>query len=132
MNQQAKQAAEACAADSDRNAPFPEIVTRLMAAGFERYHTDLRRGEKTFYMPDGASHVVACEPVPTPFAESFSAEDVRDAVRAIQRHEINYKEFCARIARAGCVGYLVSFPGQRALYYGRTGDNYVEMFPRGN
>jgi len=40
-------------------------------------------------MPDGASHVVACEPVSAPFADSFSAEDVRDAVKAIQRREIN-------------------------------------------
>jgi uncharacterized protein YbcV (DUF1398 family) len=128
MDQKAKREAEGCAADSDKGAPFPEIVTRLMAAGFERYHTDLRRGEKTFYMPDGASHVVPCEPVAAPFAEIFSAEGVRDAVKAIQRREINYMAFCARIVRAGCVGYLVSFPGHRALYYGRTAENYVELF----
>ena len=132
MDQHAIHTAEACAADSDKGVPFPEIVTRLMAAGFERYHTDLQRGEKTFHMPDGASHVVSCHRVAAPFGIVFSAERVREAVRAIQRREIDYMEFCARIAQAGCVGYLVSFRGARAVYYGRTAETYVELFPSRN
>ena len=30
---------------------------------------------------------------------------------------------------AGCAGYLVSFPGRRVLYWGRTAHTHVEMFP---
>ena len=35
-----------------------------------------------------------------------------------------------RAKRAGCAGYLVSFPGRRAVYFGRTGETHVELFPR--
>jgi uncharacterized protein YbcV (DUF1398 family) len=47
----------------------------------------------------------------------------------IQAQKIKYREFCVRIADAGCVGYLVSLVGRRAVYYGRSGESYVEPFP---
>lgn len=129
LNDAARREADSCTADSDRDAGFPAIVARLMAAGIERYHADLRRAEKTYHDPDGGSHTVGCEPVDAAFAESFDPDGVRDAVQTIQRGGIGYLEFCARVARAGCVAYLVSLPGRRAVYYGRTGETYVEMFP---
>ena len=60
---------------------------------------------------------------------AFTADGVAAAVRAIQQQKIQYREFCERIAQAGCVGYIVSMAGRRAVYYGRTGDSYVEPFP---
>jgi uncharacterized protein YbcV (DUF1398 family) len=45
---------------------------------------------------------------------------------------IDYHAFCERIAAGGCVGYFVSLAGRRALYYGRTGDTYIEPFPAAN
>lgn len=30
---------------------------------------------------------------------------------------------------AGCAGYLVSLPGRRVVYYGRTGETHVELIP---
>jgi len=62
-------------------------------------------------------------------ARAFSAAGVDAAVRAIQAQKIQYREFCERIAAAGCVGYTVSLTGRRAVYYGRTGESHVEMFP---
>jgi uncharacterized protein YbcV (DUF1398 family) len=62
-------------------------------------------------------------------ASAFAADGVAAAVRAIQQQKIQYREFCERIAQAGCVGYIVSMAGRRAVYYGRTGDSYVEPFP---
>ena len=62
-------------------------------------------------------------------ASGFLAEGVEKAVRAIQRQDIAYREFCRRIADAGCVGYFVSLAGRRAVYYGRAGDEHVEWFP---
>ncbi len=50
-------------------------------------------------------------------------------MRAVQGGRIRYREFCARIAAAGCVGYFVSIPGRRAVYYGRTADSHTEWFP---
>jgi hypothetical protein len=64
--------------------------------------------------------------------KDFSAARVEAAVRAIQRKEIGYHEFCERIAAAGCVGYVVSLVGRRAVYYGRGFDTYVEPFPAMN
>lgn len=99
-----------------------------MDVGVERYHADLIAGAKTFYMPDGSFEVVSCNRSAPP-ATVFSAEGVGRAVRSIQRQEIGYREFCSRIAAAGCVGYFVTLAGQRAFYYGRTCDFHVEWFP---
>ena len=115
------------ASDEERIA-FPDVVEALTEAGVERYHADLVRAEKTYYMPDGASEVVACHSVP-PSAPEFSAEGVGAAVRAAQAGAIGYREFCARIAEAGCAGYFVTLTGRRAVYYGRTGDSHTEWFP---
>lgn len=62
-------------------------------------------------------------------AATFHTEGVEAAIRAIQAGQIGYKEFCARIMRAGCVSYIVSLAGRRAVYYGRTGDFHIEPFP---
>jgi uncharacterized protein YbcV (DUF1398 family) len=61
--------------------------------------------------------------------DDFSAERVEAAIRAIQGGAIKYKTFCKNILDAGCVGYLVSIAGRRAIYYSRTGDMHVEFFP---
>ena len=100
-----------------------------MGAGVERYHADLARGEKTYYMPDGASHTIANAALAMAPALDFSAAGVESALRAIQAGKIKYCEFCARIAAAGCVGYMVSLTGRRAVYYGRTGEIFTEYFP---
>jgi uncharacterized protein YbcV (DUF1398 family) len=108
---------------------FPEIVRQLMAAGVERYHQDLLRSERTYYLPDGDSEVVPNDRVAVTPPPSFSATGVEAAVRAVQAGAINYKEFCRRAMEAGCVGYIVSIAGKRVVYYGRTGDSHVEYFP---
>ena len=65
----------------------------------------------------------------SPHVAAMPREGVEKAVRAIQRQEIAYREFCRQIAGAGCVGYFVSLTGRRAVYYGRTGDEHVQWFP---
>jgi len=52
------------------------------------------------------------------------------AIRAVQSGAIDYKEFCRRIAEAGCIFYLVSLTGRRAVYYGRSGEAHVDLFPQ--
>ena len=42
----------------------------------------------------------------------------------------SYAAFCARVKAAGCAGYIVSFPGRRVLYFGRTAETHVEHFPQ--
>ena len=105
------------------------MVAKLAGVGIERYHADLLRAEKIYYLPSGESQRVQAAPIAAVPPAAFTADGVAAAVRAIQRKQIKYREFCERIAKAGCVGYFVSLAGRRAVYYGRTGDSYVEPFP---
>jgi hypothetical protein len=43
--------------------------------------------------------------------------------------DYSYAAFSLRVRAAGCAGYLVSFPGRRVVYYGRTAETHVEHFP---
>lgn len=130
MDSQVKGLVEACTRNSDEErVTFGEVVGQLLAAGVERYHADLLRAEKIYYMPDGESHCVANHALAVAPAAAFSPDGVDAAVRAIQQGRIRYRGFCARIAAAGCVGYIVSLAGRRAVYYGRTGESHVEPFP---
>jgi uncharacterized protein YbcV (DUF1398 family) len=115
-------------ASDDERITFPAVVKALMEVGIERYHADLLAGRKTYYLPDGDFEDAPAHKGGVAALE-FSAEGVEKAVRAIQRQEIAYREFCRLIAAAGCVGYFVSLAGRRAVYYGRTGDEHVEWFP---
>lgn len=120
----------ACTSGSDeQRTTFPQIVGDLLAAGVERYHADLCRWEKTYFLPSGESHVTPCLRLPGEAAVAFSAEALTAAIRASQSRQIAYREFCQRALAAGCVGYLVSLVGRRAVYYGRTGEIHVEHFP---
>jgi len=133
MNAEIRAVMDECThASDDERISFPEVVARLMRSGVERYHADLIRAEKIYYMPNGESHRTPCKAVTCEAPGGFSAARVESAVRAIQRKEIGYHEFCERIAAAGCVGYVVSLAGGRAVYYGRTFDTYVEPFPAMN
>jgi len=120
---------ECTRASHEERITFGEVVGRLIGAGVERYHADLVRGETTYFMPDGQSHRVTYSALDARPAGSFSAEGVLAAVRAIQAGKTQYLTFCREILEAGCVGYLVSMQGQRAVYYGRSGETYLEPFP---
>jgi len=109
--------------------PFPEVVARLAGIGCEQYHADFRRQEKTYYMPDGETHIDTLPLGSRAIASAFSADQVAAALRAIQAGQINYVEFLERIMAAGCVGYLVFVTGRRVIYLGRHGETYLEHFP---
>jgi uncharacterized protein YbcV (DUF1398 family) len=120
---------EASRASDVGDQSFGEIVMQLGKAGVERYHQDFLRSVRTYYMPNGESEVVRNNTVETTPAQTFSAQGVEAAVRAVQAGAIKYEQFCRRVMEAGCVGYLVSLAGRRVIYYGRTGDMHVEYFP---
>jgi uncharacterized protein YbcV (DUF1398 family) len=109
--------------------PFPEVVGKLTEAGVEQYFADLRRGSRTFYMPNGDSHVEESSSPAVSIGEQFSEADIVSALRTIQRGEIDYQEFVRRIMAAGCMGYFVYIAGRQAHYLGRRGERYEEMFP---
>src|SRR5271156_4741823 len=101
MHASAKEVVTECTQGSDDGRlTFPEVVMKLIGAGVERYHADLYRGETTYYLPDGDSLLVPNAAIKAKPAQEFSASSVKAAVRAIQRGQLGYVEFCEMIAAA--------------------------------
>jgi uncharacterized protein YbcV (DUF1398 family) len=111
---------------------FPQGVQMLMQAGFDGYAVDLRRSARIYYMPDGEVIELATAPTSAPVAERFDAAVVREAIREAQTMVpgYTYAGFCAKVAGAGCAGYLVPFPGRRVLYYGSHRRDPYGALPR--
>jgi len=109
---------------------FGDGVKMLMDAGFDGYAVDFRRSTRTYYMPDGDTIELETEQT-GPVAERFDAAVIREALREAQAQVpgYTYRVFCAKVAGAGCAGYMVSLIGKRVLYYGRTGETHTEHFP---
>lgn len=102
---------------------FPEGVRMLMEAGFDGYAVDFRCSTRHYYMPDGQT--ISLKTATTePVTRHFDAAAIKAAIGEAQAMVpgYTYKGFCAKAARAGCAGYVVSLLGKRVLYYGRTGD----------
>jgi len=115
----------------DGSLGFPEIVGRLIAAGFEGYAVDYRRNSQTYYLPDGDSITCEMPPAARKVGADFDAAEVERLVRWAQAcpADYSYDAFSLRVKAAGCAGYLVSFPGRRVVYFGRTAETHVEHFP---
>lgn len=124
-------AASTLAAAYDGSLDFPAIVGTLIAAGFESYDVDFRRGTATYFLPDGDSTTLVLPASAAPIAPTFDAAAVAAAVREAQLKlpGYTYAGFCAKVKAAGCAGYTVSFLGRRVVYVGRTAEQHVEHFP---
>lgn len=115
----------------DGELSFPQIVGKLIEADFEGYTVDYRRNTQTYYLKNGDSVELQ-----TPHSGGFVAEKFDNgAVEALVRWaqadhaDYSYSAFCEKVKAAGCAGYLVSFLGRRVVYYGRTAETHVELFP---
>ena len=132
MDSHRKSVAKACLEGAERNTmTFPQIVGTLMAEGFESYIIDFRRGAATYYLPDGDSVDLSTHKVDVPVSASFDPAPIQAAIKEAQQlvPGYTYTGFCRKVAAAGCAGYVVSFSGRRALYFGRTAETHVEHFP---
>jgi uncharacterized protein YbcV (DUF1398 family) len=118
-------------ASENGSLTFPQGIKMLMDSGFDGYTVDYRRNTRTYYLPDGQSQELKSAFALVPVAEHFDAAVVKAAIRETQQMVpgYTYEGFCAKVAKAGCAGYLVSFSGKRVLYYGRTGETHTEYFP---
>lgn len=124
--------AKACLlAAYDGSASFPQIVGRLIAAGFDGYLVDYRCNTQVFYLPDGKGHLLDMPHALGAVAPVFDAPELKGLVSWAQTGpaDYSYAAFCEKAKAAGCAGYLVSFPGRRVVYFGRTGETHVEHFP---
>jgi uncharacterized protein YbcV (DUF1398 family) len=130
MKPDVKAVVETCARGSeDDSLDFPQQLAKLAEAGVEGYYADLRRSRKTYYLPSGESLDVAATPVAVAVGAAFDAGRVESAVRQSQAGTHTYRAFCEKVMAAGCSGYLVSLPGRRVVYFGRTAETHVEHFP---
>jgi uncharacterized protein YbcV (DUF1398 family) len=103
-----------------------------MAAGFEGYYVDFRRGMVAYYSSSGETVEFAGAKAALPVAADFDANGVKEAIREAQTlvSGCTYKGFIAKVAGAGCAGYMVSFLGRRVLYFARSAATHVEHFPQ--
>lgn len=125
--------AEKCLAGAyDDTLSFPEAVSLLMEGGFEGYLVDYRASTRTHYLPDGETLVLATHPSEVPVAEKFDGAAISAQIGWAQSGAANYtyRAFNRNVMAAGCATYLVSFPGRRVVYIGRTGEFHVEHFPQ--
>ncbi len=115
----------------DGSLSFPEIVGRLMGAGFEGYAVDYRRNRQAFYLPDGDNIEFEMPHAAGQVASAFDCVRVEVMVRWAQTNgpDYSYQAFSEKVKAAGCAGYLVSFLGRRVVYFGRTAETHVELFP---
>jgi uncharacterized protein YbcV (DUF1398 family) len=109
---------------------FPEVVRRLQEAGVESYFADVAKGEETFYMPDGKTHVERMVLPSGEIAKEFSSSGIVSAIRAAQTDSIRYPEFMKRAVTAGVIGYWAFLTGKKVIYFGRKGEFHVEEFQR--
>lgn len=132
MNQTWQEAARVALDGTETDTmSFPEGLRLLMDAGFDGYAVDFRKASRTYYRPEGTALTLETTPVATAVAADFDAAAVQAAIREAQAmvSGYTYRGFCAKVAGAGCAGYLVSLSGRRVLYYGRSGETHTEHFP---
>jgi uncharacterized protein YbcV (DUF1398 family) len=125
--------AQTCLEGAETNImTFPQIVGMLMQEGFESYAIDFRRASATYYLPDGESVVLPTHRGEVPIADTLDTATLQAAIREAQQlvPGYTYAGFCAKVMAAGCAGYIVSFTGRRAVYFGRTAETHVEHFPQ--
>ncbi|MCU0954728.1 MAG: DUF1398 family protein [Hyphomicrobium sp.] len=132
MNEQQESVAKQCLKSAyEGTMDFPDIVGALIAAGFEGYSVDYQRGIAVYYLPSGESLELSLPQDDTGVAINFDQPAIQAAIREAQSGQsgYSYKGFCRNMKAAGCANYIVSFPGRRVLYIGRTAETHVELFP---
>lgn len=133
MNDDLTNIAQTCLAGAENNTmTFPSIVGALMVAGFESYVIDYRRSTATYFLPDGDSIVLPTQHGDSPIAATLDTAAVQSAIKEAQQlvPGYTYAGFSRKVTAAGCAGYIVSFSGRRAVYFGRDAETHVEHFPK--
>jgi uncharacterized protein YbcV (DUF1398 family) len=132
MDSHKKTTAQRCLDGAYANTmSFPESVKTLMEAGFEGYHVDYRLNRRTHYLPDGETLALDNPHDADAVGPQFNQPEISAAIKWAQSNspDYNYVDFNRKVAANGCAGYVVSFPGRRVLYFGRTAETHVEHFP---
>ena len=108
---------------------FPEQIKKLMEHDIERYSVDLVGLTKSSYAINNECYTKPFPYNPGAVAEALDVEALKDAIKASQQKEIDYKTFLNRAVAAGCCWYQVFIRGKKVVYFGRNGDTHIELFP---
>jgi len=108
---------------------FPEVISRLQAEGVERYLCDLVGLRVHYYSTKGGCCTLSLAYKAAPVALHFDAAAVKKSVASSQKGEITYVQFLDQIIAAGCAHYEVYITGKKVIYFGRDGNQHVELFP---
>jgi uncharacterized protein YbcV (DUF1398 family) len=121
---------ELAIATQQGNLTFPQVVKGLLEVGVESYLVDFAAKQKTHYLADGTTYAVPMILDPGPIAAEFNSAGLVAAIRGAQADTVRYPEFVTRSAAAGVIGYWAFLTGKRVTYFGRTGEQHIEEFPR--
>ena len=108
---------------------FPEVISKLISSGTERYITDLVGLKKIYYSVQGKAYLTSLDFPVFDVAPTLNENEIKNALHAIQTGNIDYQTFLQRIIAAGCCHYEVFITGKKVIYFGRDGSQYVEFFP---
>lgn len=109
---------------------FPVLAEVLRQAGVQMNRWSLPSCQSVFLMKEG-SVVQQGTPLVTGVHEipKFDREALITAIRTDQQGHSTFPEFLQATWRAGVVGYDADFIGRKVIYYGASGESYMEEYP---
>lgn len=109
---------------------FPVLAEVLRQAGVQMNRWSLPSCQSVFLMKEGAV-VQQGTPLVTGVHEipKFDREALITALRTDQEGRSTFPEFLQAAWKAGVVGYDADFAGRKVIYYGATGESYLEEYP---
>lgn len=109
---------------------FPVLAEVLRQAGVRMNRWTLPSCQSVFLMHEG-SVVQQGIPLVTGTHEipKFDRDALISAIRTDQEGRGTFPEFLQAAWKAGVIGYDVDFTGRKVVYYGSTGESYLEEYP---
>lgn len=109
---------------------FPYLAEVLRQAGVIKNRWTLPSCQSVFVMSNG-SVIQQGDPLVTGMHEipKFNREALVRAIRIDQEGQSTFPEFLKAAWQAGVIGYDVDFISRVVIYYGVTGESYLEEYP---
>ncbi len=109
---------------------FPVLAEVLRQAGVQMNRWSLPSCQSVYLMKEG-SVVQQGTPLVTGTHEipKFDRDALIAAIRTDQEGRSTFPEFLQSAWKAGVIGYDADFTGRKVMYYGSTGESYLEEYP---
>jgi uncharacterized protein YbcV (DUF1398 family) len=109
---------------------FPVLAEVLRQAGVQMNRWSLPSCQSVYLMKEG-SVVQQGAPLLTGVQEipKFDRDALMSALRTDQEGRSTFPEFLQAVWKAGVIGYDADFIGRKVIYYGATGESYMEEYP---